>query len=94
VSDPAPGPGEPAPGRPEPAPAAGPEPAPAAGPEPGPAAGSEPAPAAGPEPAPLARAPFRAWLVTGPAGRLVGFLIDFARALRAHLAAKRQNVRQ
>ena len=55
---------------------------------------SDPA-APGPDgPAPLARAPFRAWLVTGPAGRLVGFLIDFARALRAHLAAKRQNVRQ
>ncbi len=36
------------------------------------------------------RAPFRAWLVTGPVGRLVGFLIDFARALRAHLAARRR----
>jgi hypothetical protein len=29
----------------------------------------------------LARAPFRAWLVTGPVGRLTGFLIEFAAAL-------------
>ncbi|MCB0831434.1 MAG: hypothetical protein KDB64_10950, partial [Solirubrobacterales bacterium] len=37
----------------------------------------------------MKRAPFRAWLVTGPVGRLVGFFLDFARALRAHRAAKR-----
>lgn len=36
------------------------------------------------------RAPFRAWLATGPVGRLVGFTIDFARALKVHLAEKRQ----
>lgn len=41
----------------------------------------------------MRRAPFRAWLVTGPVGRLVGFLIDFARALRIHLAAKRRRAR-
>lgn len=33
----------------------------------------------------LERAPFRAWLVTGPVGRLIGFVLDFAKALRAHL---------
>lgn len=38
----------------------------------------------------MKRAPFRAWLVTGPVGRLVGFFLDFARALRAHRAAKRR----
>lgn len=32
----------------------------------------------------MERARFRAWLVTGPAGRLVGFILDFAKALRAH----------
>jgi hypothetical protein len=32
---------------------------------------------------PLKRAPFRAWLVTGPAGRFFGFLIEFAVAMRA-----------
>jgi|GEM_PF-1042340 len=32
---------------------------------------------------PIRRAPFRAWLVTGPVGRLTGFLIEFAAALRA-----------
>jgi hypothetical protein len=38
----------------------------------------------GPQPsAPLDRAPFRAWLVTGPIGRLTGFLIEFALALLA-----------
>ncbi len=37
------------------------------------------APEAGP---PLKRAPFRAWLVTGPVGRLAGFLIEFAVAMR------------
>ncbi|MCB0856825.1 MAG: hypothetical protein KDB57_01750 [Solirubrobacterales bacterium] len=37
----------------------------------------------------LKRAPFRAWLVTGPVGRLVGFIIDFARALRAHRKSRR-----
>lgn len=35
----------------------------------------------------LKRAPFRAWLVTGPAGRLVGFILDFAKALKAHRQA-------
>ena len=39
----------------------------------------------------LRRAPVRVWLATGPAGRLVGFVIDFARALRIHLAAKRHH---
>lgn len=37
----------------------------------------------------LERAPFRAWLVTGPVGRLVGFTLDFAKALRSHLKAKK-----
>jgi len=37
----------------------------------------------------LKRAPFRAWLVTGPAGRLVGFALDFEKALRAHRKAKK-----
>jgi len=32
---------------------------------------------------PMKQAPFRAWLVTGPVGRLTGFLIEFAAALRA-----------
>ena len=32
---------------------------------------------------PIERAPFRAWLVTGPVGRLTGFLIEFAAALWA-----------
>lgn len=36
----------------------------------------------------MRRAPFRTWLVTGPAGRLTGFLIDFGRALRAHWASR------
>ena len=27
------------------------------------------------------RAPFRAWLVTGPVGRLVGFVLEFTKAL-------------
>lgn len=36
---------------------------------------------------PLERAPFRAWLVTGPVGRLVGFALDFAKAIRAHRRA-------
>lgn len=34
-------------------------------------------------PPPLRRAPLRAWLVTGPVGRLTGFLIEFANAVRA-----------
>ena len=38
----------------------------------------------------MKRAPFRAWLVTGPAGRFFGFLLDFSRALRAHLAERRR----
>jgi len=38
----------------------------------------------------MKRAPFRAWLVTGPAGRLFGFILDFVRALRIHLASKRK----
>lgn len=33
-------------------------------------------------PGPVRRAPIRAWLVSGPVGRLVGFLLDFARELR------------
>lgn len=37
----------------------------------------------------LKRAPFRAWLVSGPAGRLVGFILDFAKALKGHRASKR-----
>ena len=37
----------------------------------------------------MKRAPFRAWLVTGPLGRLVGFILDFARALKAHRRARR-----
>ncbi len=37
----------------------------------------------------MKRAPFRAWLVTGPIGRLVGFTLDFAKALKAHYASKR-----
>lgn len=39
---------------------------------------------------PLARAPFRAWLVTGPVGRLAGFILDFAKALKAHRQSKRR----
>jgi hypothetical protein len=31
----------------------------------------------------MKRAPFRAWLVTGPVGRLTGFVIEFAVAMRA-----------
>jgi hypothetical protein len=38
----------------------------------------------------MKRAPVRAWLVTGPVGRLVGFVLDFVKALRAHRAAKRR----
>ncbi len=38
----------------------------------------------------LKRAPFRAWLVTGPPGRLVGFILDFAKALKAHRRAARE----
>jgi len=30
---------------------------------------------------PIPRARFRAWLVTGPIGRLAGFFLDFAREL-------------
>lgn len=37
----------------------------------------------------MKRAPIRAWLVTGPPGRLVGFILDFAKALRAHRRAKK-----
>jgi hypothetical protein len=36
---------------------------------------------------PIRRAPFRAWLVTGPIGRLTGFLIEFVVAVWA-LAAE------
>ncbi len=39
---------------------------------------------------PLKRAPFRAWLVTGPLGRLAGFILDFAKALRAHRRARKE----
>lgn len=41
------------------------------------------------EQAPLERARFRAWLVTGPIGRLTGFVLDFYKALKAHRASKR-----
>ena len=37
----------------------------------------------------MKRAPIRAWLVTGPVGRFVGFILDFARALRTHLKSQR-----
>jgi len=43
------------------------------------------------EPAsPIRRARFRAWLVTGPVGRLVGFILDFAQALKAHRKARKE----
>ena len=38
----------------------------------------------------MKRAPFRAWLVTGPIGLLVGFILDFAKALKAHRRAARE----
>ncbi len=38
----------------------------------------------------IERAPVRAWLVTGPPGRLVGFVIDFFRALAALAADRRK----
>jgi hypothetical protein len=38
----------------------------------------------------IQRAPIRAWLVTGPPGRLVGFVIDFFRALAALAADRRK----
>ncbi len=41
----------------------------------------------------LKTAPFRTWLVTGPVGRLVGFIIDFARALIAHRKSRRATPR-
>ncbi|MDQ5895854.1 MAG: hypothetical protein QG596_2115 [Actinomycetota bacterium] len=37
----------------------------------------------------MKRAPFRAWLVTGPVGRFVGFILDFARALMAHRKSRK-----
>jgi hypothetical protein len=40
---------------------------------------------------PLKRARFRAWLVTGPVGRLTGFILDFAKALRAHHRSRQQD---
>jgi hypothetical protein len=40
---------------------------------------------------PMKRAPLRAWLVTGPIGRLVGFILDFAKALRIHLRSRRRS---
>jgi hypothetical protein len=43
------------------------------------------------EHAPLERAHFRAWLVTGPVGRLTGFILDFAKALKAHRRARKGN---
>ena len=43
------------------------------------------------ERAPLKRARFRAWLVTGPVGRLTGFILDFAKALKAHNQARREH---
>ena len=46
---------------------------------------------AGGAPRALKRAPFRAWLVTGPVGRLVGFTLDFGRALRIHYGYKGKN---
>ncbi|MBN8867610.1 MAG: hypothetical protein J0H98_08645 [Solirubrobacterales bacterium] len=39
----------------------------------------------------LKRAPLRAWIVTGPVGRLVGFTLDFAKALKAHRRAQKEN---
>ncbi|MEX0620546.1 MAG: hypothetical protein WD181_03105 [Solirubrobacterales bacterium] len=39
---------------------------------------------------PLKRAPFRAWLVTGPVGRLTGFLIELTVALRAVRRQRRE----
>lgn len=39
----------------------------------------------------MKRAPIRAWLVTGPVGRFVGFILDFARALRAHRRANKND---
>ena len=40
--------------------------------------------------APIPRAPLRAWLVTGPVGRLVGFVIEFFRALWSMAADRRE----
>jgi len=36
------------------------------------------------------RTPFRAWLVTGPVGRFVGFFLDFGKAVWTLWKAKRQ----
>lgn len=36
------------------------------------------------------RAPFRTWLVTGPAGRLIGFLLEFTKALWTLWRARRR----
>jgi len=36
------------------------------------------------------RAPLRAWLVTGPVGRLTGFLIEFVLALLSLAADRRE----
>jgi len=42
-------------------------------------------------PAPrMKRAPVRAWLVTGPVGRLTGFILDFVKALKAHRRAGKE----
>ncbi len=38
----------------------------------------------------MSRAPFRAWLVTGPVGRLVGFVFDFTKALVSLWASRRR----
>jgi len=38
----------------------------------------------------LKRSPFRAWLVTGPIGRFVGFVLDFAKALKAHRRTQKE----
>lgn len=45
---------------------------------------------AGGSDSPIDRAPLRAWLVTGPAGRLAGFVIEFFRALWALAADRRK----
>jgi hypothetical protein len=38
----------------------------------------------------LKRAPIRAWLVTGPVGRFVGFALDFLKAMWTLWKSRRQ----
>jgi hypothetical protein len=38
----------------------------------------------------MKRAPLRAWLVTGPVGRLVGFVIEFGLAMRSLAVDRRR----